>query len=95
MGLGMFIFLGRNAFYGAEKEHMDERILFHEYGHTLQSVILGPLFLPVIALPSLIWAKSRGLRRYRIRRNRSYYEFYPERWADALGIRYTESSRDH
>ena len=52
----------------------------HEYGHHLQSVYLGPLYLIVIGLPSLLWAAwwDEG-------RARSYYSFYTESWADILG----------
>ncbi|MDE7360614.1 MAG: hypothetical protein K2N38_01635 [Oscillospiraceae bacterium] len=82
LGLGMFIFI-------SESESAD-RFAFtlrHEYGHTLQSIILGPLFLPVIGLPSLLWAGLPVFRRYRGRRGVSYYSFYPERWANFLGER--------
>ena len=52
----------------------------HELGHSRQSFYLGPLYLIVIGLPSLIWAwwwnEGRGV---------SYYSFYTERWADRLG----------
>jgi len=52
----------------------------HEYGHSIQSKWLGPLYLIVIGLPSLLWAwwwtPSRGV---------SYYCFYTEKWADKLG----------
>jgi hypothetical protein len=34
----------------------DFEFLAHEYGHTLQSKILGPLYLPVIGIPSLVSA---------------------------------------
>ena len=53
---------------------------YHELGHSRQSAILGPLYLFVIGIPSLIWAawwnKGRGV---------SYYSFFTERWADRLG----------
>ncbi len=75
-GMGMFLFLDKDA---------DQAMLTHEYGHSLQSIILGPLFLPIIALPSLLWAGLPAARRYRRRRGRSYYWFYPERWANTLG----------
>ena len=91
MGLGMFIFVGRDAVFGPDGENIIKRILYHEYGHTIQSAILGPLYLPVIAIPSLIWANSPGLSRYRVRSGRSYYSFYPERWADQLGLRYIQT----
>lgn len=55
--------------------------VLHEYGHVRQSRLLGPLYLPVIGLPSLLWAALHG----RFFRSRSYYWFYTERWADRLG----------
>ena len=55
----------------------------HEYGHTIQSNFLGPLFLIIIGLPSIIWAGC--FDRYRRKHNISYYQFYTEKWADALG----------
>ncbi len=62
-------------------------LLVHEYGHTLQSAVLGWLYLPVIWLPSVIWYAVPALRRMRRRRHISYYAFYTERWANAWGER--------
>lgn len=77
ISLGMFI-----LFY-ADFGQDTHRVLKHEFGHTIQSKILGPLYLFVIGLPSLIWA---GLfRKYREKNNVSYYSLYTERWADKLG----------
>lgn len=53
----------------------------HELGHCRQSMMLGPLYLLVIGLPSIIWAWLGD----RIAPDRSYYWFYTERWADRLG----------
>lgn len=83
MGLGMFIFISENAMTDKRREFT----LMHEYGHTLQSIVLGPLFLPVIGAPSLLWAGLPVFRRFRERRGTSYYGFYPERWANFLGER--------
>ena len=55
----------------------------HEYGHTIQSHKLGPLYLLVIALPSMIWAGC--FENYRIKHNIDYYSFYTEVSADKLG----------
>ena len=55
-------------------------LIRHEYGHSRQSKILGPLYLLVIGLPSLIWASI-----YKDHWKKSYYWFYTERWADYLG----------
>lgn len=55
----------------------------HEFGHVLQSRYLGPLYLLVIGLPSLIWA---GLYGSVIEETHNgYYRFYTEKWADKLG----------
>ena len=52
----------------------------HEYGHTRQSLYLGPFYLLIVGIPSLLWAwywtPERGV---------SYYSFFTEKWADKLG----------
>lgn len=50
--------------------------LRHELGHTRQSKILGPLYLLVIGLPSLIHA---GLHS-KVCKDKNYYHFYTEHW---------------
>ncbi len=82
MALGMFIFLGHHGI-----DNYSIRILTHEYGHTIQSLILGPLYLPIIGIPSFLWANEpRCGRRWR-QHVCSYYAFYTERWANAEGGR--------
>ena len=79
MSLGMFLFLGRD----------EQSVLVHEFGHAVQSCILGPLYLPVVGLPSLLWATLPVCRRLRTRRHISYYAMYQEAWANHLGQRAT------
>lgn len=73
------ISLGRYVII-ADRYVTDFKVWDHELGHAKQSKILGWLYLPVIGLPSLLWAawwnEDRGI---------SYYSFYTERWADHLG----------
>lgn len=69
---GGFIFVPDDA---------DNDMIRHEQGHAMQSWYLGPLYLVVIGLPSLIWA---GLHRLPKLRNLDYYAFYTEKWADRL-----------
>lgn len=95
LGMGMFIFIRKpcrgeapDSFTG---QNDFDRTLVHEYGHTVQSIILGPLFLPIIALPSLIWCGLPFFIRYRKKNSVSYYSFYPEKWANYLGEKITES----
>lgn len=56
------------------------RVVQHETGHVKQSRILGPLYLLVIGLPSIIHA---GLHRF-LCHNDNYYHFFTERWANKL-----------
>lgn len=55
----------------------------HEKGHRQQSKILGPLYLIIIGLPSLIWATLHSYCRKISEMD--YFAFYTERWADKLG----------
>lgn len=75
--LGMFIFTARPY---------DLKLNQHEYGHTVQSLILGPIWSLVIGLQSLIWC--RCFSKYREKHNFSYYSFYTESWANKLGEKY-------
>lgn len=91
MGLGMFIFINESAMNGERREFT----LMHEYGHTVQSIIFGPLFLPVIGLPSLLWAGLPVFRKYRERNSVSYYRLYTEKWANFLGERAAKARREN
>jgi len=82
LSLGLFVFLSER-----ESGAPERRWLLHEYGHTLQSLLLGPAYLIVIGLPSLLWALWPPLVRRRRARGVPYAAFFPERWADQLGER--------
>lgn len=79
MGVGMYLFLSEKSFDGKSD------VLVHEFGHAVQSVILGPLFLPVMGLPSILWCNLPPCIRLRKEKGVSYYRFYPERSANYLG----------
>ena len=74
--IGLFLFL-------SERDAENRPLLVHEYGHALQSLLLGPLYLPVIAIPSMLWMLLPSCRSYRRNTGVSYYSFYTERWANA------------
>ena len=78
LSLGMFLFVPDTA---------DEQLLVHEFGHSAQSLALGPLYLLAVGLPSVTWAKCPPVVRWRCARNIPYYTFLPERNASALGSR--------
>lgn len=52
-------------------------------GHGAQSRYLGPLYLFVIGIPSIVWAGLYGTKRFPYTKN-GYYVFYTEKWADKL-----------
>ena len=56
-------------------------VIAHESGHVKQSLYLGPLYLIVIGIPSILWAWSHKW----IAPKKSYYWLYTEAWANKLG----------
>ena len=84
LSLGIFIFVSDKL-----EGRLREEIIIHEYGHTIQSVILGPLYFPVIGIPSAVWCMIPALEKRRINRGISYYSFYPERWANHIAKKRT------
>lgn len=79
VSLGLFVFISNCD------SQTYKRLLLHEYGHTIQSIILGFLYVPIILVPSLIWCGLPFFKKYRKLKSISYYSFYPEKWADFLG----------
>ena len=71
ISLGNFIYFRPPAY---------ETMIRHEYGHCRQSRLLGPFYLLVVGLPSLLWALW-----WHPGRPVPYSRFYTERWADRLG----------
>ena len=76
ISLGLFVFISDKASAG---------VTVHEYGHCIQSLMLGPLYLIAVGIPSYIWANLPALRKMRRETGRSYYSVYPENWANRLG----------
>ncbi|MCQ2400668.1 MAG: hypothetical protein MJ059_01945 [Lachnospiraceae bacterium] len=73
VSMGLFIFTCKGG-----GPHMTE----HEYGHCMQSLILGPLYLIVIGLPSVLWCNSRRAIQTRSVTGKNYYSFFTEKWAE-------------
>ncbi len=83
VSLGMFVFAARRSALPRGE------LISHEYGHCIQSLMLGVLYLPLIGIPSIIWAGS--FRKYRIRKGILYDSFYTEKWANFLGRKYMDN----
>jgi hypothetical protein len=95
VSLGMFVFTTsepyfydklRNEYTMAE---LKDRLLVHEYGHTVQSMILGPLYLIVMGIPSMLWGFLPYFNQKRKENRISYFSFFTEKWANHLGEKVT------
>ena len=75
VSLGNLVFISKHTRY-------PERTLRHELGPSKQSQYLGPLYLLIIGLPSLLWVVARMMSR--TLRKKDYYSFYTEKWANEL-----------
>ncbi len=96
VSIGMFVFITEEPFfYDKLKDsytvnELSERLLVHEYGHTIQSLILGPLYLILMGIPSTVWGFSPRLNKKRKERQISYFSFFTEKWANRLGEKMTK-----
>lgn len=97
LSLGLFTFISEDPFfyYPACKEQYDyssfsRMLLVHEYGHTIQSLIFGPLYLLAVGVPSVAWSFVPCFVDKRAKENISYFSAYPERWANKLGEKVTK-----
>lgn len=92
MSMGMFIFLGNNLKNEdlENEETVGSQVAVHEYGHTFQSMILGPFYLAVISAVSGLWCMIPVFEKLRKTKGISYYKLYTERWANHLGLRITK-----
>ena len=84
VSFGIFIFINSD-----KDDDWIRDTLIHEYGHTIQSLILGPLWFFVIALPSVVWCNLPTLIKYRKEKDISYYTLFCEGWANILGARFS------
>ncbi|HZJ77446.1 MAG TPA: hypothetical protein VFD52_01400, partial [Clostridia bacterium] len=85
ISLGIFIFINPS-----KKDDVLHDTKIHEYGHTIQALFLGPIWLLVVALPSVVWCGLPILIKYRKEKNVSYYWLYCEGWANLLGLKWSK-----
>ena len=91
LSLGMFIFTPDtdDPLYGVSEKQAQtvysDEMAVHEYGHTFQSLLLGPLYLLLIGLPSILWGTLPVFEKMRREKNIPYTSLYCERWASDWG----------
>lgn len=71
------------------KKEFSKMLLVHEYGHTIQSLIFGPIYLIAVGVPSIAWSFLPTYVKKREHEKISYFSAYPETWANHLGERVT------
>ena len=87
LSLGKFIFVPNSETVLTE----------HEYGHCIQSMILGPAYLLLVGVPSLMWSRVPYFINKRKKTGRSYYSPVFEKSANALSasvIKRKEAERE-
>ncbi len=86
ISLGSFIFWSQtdNAIILIQSNNKE-----HEFGHSVQSLFFGPLYLIIIGLPSILRVIYGSLYfSHKKEKWANYYKGYPENWADKLGMKY-------
>ncbi len=78
LSLGLFIFTPRDEIQDSQK------IRVHEYGHCIQSLVLGPLFLP-LGVISLLWGRIPYFENRRAEQHLPYTSCFVEAWASKWG----------
>ena len=78
LSLGLFIFTCKEGSPNYEK------IRVHEYGHCIQSLVLGPAYL-ILGLISVCWANIPYFRKLRKEKNIPYTSCFVEGWASKWG----------
>lgn len=92
ISLGKFLFVPSRRKGG--KDRVNSFILEHEYGHSIQSLILGPAYLILIGAPSMIWNRLPYFNKHRARTGRSYYSVPFEKNANVLGAKAAKASNN-
>lgn len=97
LSMGLFIFTANEnnsellQFAGGTQQGLTDyanRITVHEYGHTIQSVILGP-FMLVVGVVSIIWGSTKRYKNLREKYGVPYTFCWVEHWASSLGEKCT------
>ena len=78
LSLGLFIFTPNDEIKDADK------IRVHEYGHCIQSIVLGPFFT-IVGIISLVWGRHPYFAKLREEKKLPYTSCFVESWASKWG----------
>lgn len=93
LSLGKFIFVPKSCVKNGSTGAEEDALLTHEYGHSIQSLLLGPIYLLAVGLPSIAWNRLPYFKRIRDRKGREYDSVIFERTATDLGKRSRRQKR--
>lgn len=93
LSLGLFIFTpdernmsaNSSQYSKAKWQEYCQQVSVHEYGHSIQSIILGPLYLLTIGIISFTWSQSAYFQKKRKELTIPYSACWTEKWANQLG----------
>ena len=75
---------GQLGFTPNEETERVAKVRVHEYGHCIQSIVLGPLYL-IVGLISVTWANLPYFRKLRREKKVPYTACFAESWASKWG----------
>ena len=78
LSMGLFIFTPKDDVYNSQP------IRVHEYGHTIQSLVLGPLFI-FVGIISIAWGSLPYFAKLRKEKHLPYTACFVEAWASKWG----------
>lgn len=78
-------------FTPGEEDEDSQKIRVHEYGHCIQSIVLGPLYM-LLGIISIVWARHPYFERIRREKNLPYTACFVEAWASRWGEVFTGES---
>jgi len=85
LSLGKYIFVPKMKSGQNGVIKVPEEMTKHEFGHSVQSIILGPAYLFLVGAPSILWNRLPYFIKKRNRTGKSYYSPVFERTANKLG----------
>jgi len=91
VSLGMFIFVNGKHSKDNPDDGWTHDARIHEFGHCVQSILLGPLYWFVVGLPSIVWCSLPPFRKLHDTKatKHIYYKLYCEGWANVWGAAWT------
>jgi hypothetical protein len=83
--MGMFIFTPYETAGDEGRQEYCEKVAVHEFGHTFQALLLGPLYPFIIGIPSISWGSIPYFQKIRDEKKLPYTWLFCEKWASSWG----------